>query len=230
MQTDISRLHPRGFTFGTFGMLMGYATMVIGVVSMGVGGFVLLRASMSDQAAQVAEADSPDAAPAAAPEAAPADTGEAPPADDAGAEIGAPDHEDTGDAVGAAEFEGHEFLIRTIPQQLRYDITSITVKAGSQVRITFENNDIMEHNLLVIEPGTQDHIGNAAMAMMSDPANAVAKGYVPDDPAVLHATRMLKAGEIEVLEFTAPETPDTYHFICTFPGHAMLMRGNMIVE
>ncbi len=220
MQTEISRFHPRGNTFAAFGMLMGYAIMVIGVLSMGVGGVVLLRGSMKDPDARVAAAESPSATPPAA-------------SDVTGYPIGpdaAADREPTGDAVGTAEFEGHEFLIRTIPQQLRYDITSITVKAGAPVRITFENNDIIEHNLLVITPGSQQHIGDAAMAMMSDPANAIARGYVPEDEAVLHATRMLKAGESETLEFTAPDTPDTYHFICTFPGHAMLMRGDMVVE
>ena len=33
----------------------------------------------------------------------------------------------------------------------------------------------------------------------------------------------------EVLEFTAPEKPGDYEFVCTFPGHYMLMRGIMKV-
>ena len=36
-------------------------------------------------------------------------------------------------------------------------------------------------------------------------------------------------GEEEVIEFTAPTEPGIYPYICTFPGHALLMRGMMHV-
>jgi azurin len=32
------------------------------------------------------------------------------------------------------------------------------------------------------------------------------------------------------LTFTAPKTPGRYPFLCTFPGHWRLMRGELIVE
>lgn len=40
---------------------------------------------------------------------------------------------------------------------------------------------------------------------------------------------MLDNGQSEVLEFNAPDKPADYEFVCTFPGHYMLMRGIMKV-
>jgi azurin len=39
---------------------------------------------------------------------------------------------------------------------------------------------------------------------------------------------MLDHGQSEVISFTAPE-PGDYPYVCTFPGHAQLMRGVMKV-
>jgi azurin len=33
-----------------------------------------------------------------------------------------------------------------------------------------------------------------------------------------------------VLEFDAPAEPGLYPYLCTFPGHGMLMNGIMTVE
>ena len=40
---------------------------------------------------------------------------------------------------------------------------------------------------------------------------------------------MIDIGEHQIIEFTAPSQPGDYEFVCTFPGHHILMRGIMKV-
>jgi len=56
------------------------------------------------------------------------------------------------------------------------------------------------------------------------------RGFVPDSPNVLVATRLLNAMESTVLAFDAPAEPVEYPFVCSFPGHWMTMRGVLRVE
>ena len=58
-------------------------------------------------------------------------------------------------------------------------------------------------------------------------ADAVKKA--PENSKILHATKMLEAGQKEVIEFNAPEKPGDYEFVCTFPGHWTVMNGVMKV-
>jgi azurin len=58
----------------------------------------------------------------------------------------------------------------------------------------------------------------------------MAKGYLPVSPKVLHATPLVNPKGRAELTFTAPKTPGRYPFLCTFPGHWRLMRGELIVE
>ncbi len=114
--------------------------------------------------------------------------------------------------------------IAAIPHQLKYNLNNFSVKAGSKVKVTFLNPDVIPHNLLIVEPGSRAEIGNQAIAMGAD---AVKKA--PKNSKILHGTKMLEAGQKETLEFTAPSKPGDYEFICTFPGHWAVMNGIMKV-
>ena len=54
--------------------------------------------------------------------------------------------------------------------------------------------------------------------------------FIPASDDILHHTKLLDRGETAVLEFTAPATPGDYEYVCTFPGHFLLMRGVLKVE
>ena len=41
---------------------------------------------------------------------------------------------------------------------------------------------------------------------------------------------VLKQGESDTLRFHAPKQPGKYPYICSFPGHYLVMRGVMVVE
>ncbi len=118
--------------------------------------------------------------------------------------------------------------IATVEAQMSYDVTAFRVAPGQQVEIVFRNEDVLPHNLVVVRPGAGELVGRAADAMATDP-DAFAKEFIPDTPAVLHATRMLQAGESVRLQFAAPEREGNYPYICTFPAHWITMKGVMEV-
>ena len=120
------------------------------------------------------------------------------------------------------------FVIRTIPEQMLYDKSLIVVEAGKPVELVLINEDAMPHNLVVIQPGALEEIGNAAEKLSPQP-DAQGRLYIPDSPKILHATKLVDPGQQAKLSFTAPETPGDYQFVCTFPGHWRRMSGTLAV-
>ena len=119
--------------------------------------------------------------------------------------------------------------IKTIPERLLYDLREFKVAPGAPVKLVFENPDVTPHNLLIVQPGAADEVGIAGNEMAKTP-DGFAKGFIPDSPKILHKTKMLNQGDSEVLRFTAPTAKGKYPYICTFPGHWLVMKGEMIVE
>lgn len=114
---------------------------------------------------------------------------------------------------------------------LAFDLKTFSVKAGQPVKLTFENKSALPqpHNWILGKIGSKDTLIAAANAMVTDP-NGMAKGYLPDIPEVLAHTKLLNPGDTGTAEFTAPTEPGEYPYICSFPGHAAIMNGFMIVE
>lgn len=119
-------------------------------------------------------------------------------------------------------------VIHTIYEQMLYDKLQFAVEAGKPVQIILENPDAMQHNLLLLAPGSAEEIGNAAEKMSAD-TDAQGRAYVPDSPKVLQATRLLNSGETAKLNFNAPTEIGDYPYFCSFPGHWRRMLGNMKV-
>lgn len=118
--------------------------------------------------------------------------------------------------------------IEAIPEQLLFDVKWFVVEAGKPVQIILSNPDGMPHNLVVSRPGSLQEVGTlgGAMPQTTDPNT---RPFVPDTPLVLHATRLLQAGDTERLGFRAPASPGEYIYVCTFPGHWLRMYGVMLV-
>jgi plastocyanin len=119
--------------------------------------------------------------------------------------------------------------IKTLPERLLYDLREFKVKAGAPVKLVFENPDVTPHNLLIVQPGAADEVGLAGneMAKLTD---GMARHFIPDSDKILHKTKLLNQNESETLRFIAPTTSGVYPYICTFPGHWLVMKGEMIVE
>ena len=121
------------------------------------------------------------------------------------------------------------FVIRTVREQMRYDTPRLVVDAGKPFEIIFENLDFMSHNLLLVKPNTREKIGLAAAAMKPEDIDSEGRSYVPASSDVLAATKMLQTGEKETLRLTAPTAEGECEYVCTFPGHYQVMRGQLVV-
>ncbi len=114
-----------------------------------------------------------------------------------------------------------EIVIKPVPG-LKYDQTNIIVKAGAKVELTFDNTDDMPHNVVITAPGAADEMGAAALNLG---LNGERLHYVPQSSKVLFYTGLLQPGKSETIYFTAPTKPGNYPFVCTYPGHYLVMRG-----
>jgi glucose/arabinose dehydrogenase/azurin len=109
---------------------------------------------------------------------------------------------------------------------LKFDLPTFDIRAGSRLKLVFNNDDDMMHNLLVVEPGAADKVGDQAIALGLDGPEL---NYVPELGEVLFHTALLEPETVEAIYFTVPTTPGEYPYICSFPGHAFTMRGVMRV-
>jgi len=119
--------------------------------------------------------------------------------------------------------------LSVIPHEMKYDLGSFTVKAGSQVTIDFTNPDFMQHNLVIGQKGSMEVIGTAADELARNPQGA-SQNFIPNIPEIIAATELVDPEETESLIFIAPTEPGEYPFVCTVPGHWRIMNGIMIVE
>lgn len=110
---------------------------------------------------------------------------------------------------------------------LKYDIEKFGVKPNAKVKLVFVNNDDMQHNLLVVMPKAADEVGEMALKLGLDGA---AMNYVPQSKKILYHTKLLQPRSKETIYFTAPAKEGNYEYVCTYPGHYMIMRGIMKVS
>jgi len=123
------------------------------------------------------------------------------------------------------------FVLRTVREQMRYDVPRIVVEAGKPFEIILLNDDFMPHNLAVVKPGTRESVGMAAALMKPDQLDSQGRPYIPDvEGSILAATKLLESGQKETLKLTAPSKEGDYEYVCTFPGHHTLMWGWLIVR
>lgn len=109
---------------------------------------------------------------------------------------------------------------------MRYDLEFFPVPAGSRVRLVFDNDDDVLHNLSIVLPGTWEDVADQAIEMGIEGPE---EGYIPETDKILFHTSLLEPGTSESIYFTAPDDPDDYTYVCTFPGHAETMQGTMRV-
>jgi azurin len=126
-------------------------------------------------------------------------------------------------AASAADVE--TFTIKTLQAQMRYDVTELTISPGANVKIIIENTDDMPHNLCFFLPGTD--VVEVCNKQMEKPEEALKRNWLPEDPRLWQHSKMLNPKEKDEITFTAPDKPDVYPFVCSFPGHAMTMQGKL---
>jgi uncharacterized cupredoxin-like copper-binding protein len=118
--------------------------------------------------------------------------------------------------------------LRTLREQMAFDLHYFVVPAGKQVQVVLENDDAMPHNFVITAPGKMQEIAVAG-GLLPPPSDPKEPAYVPKSPDVLHAMAMVQPEESATLSFKAPDKPGEYPFVCTYPGHWVRMYGVMLV-
>lgn len=124
-----------------------------------------------------------------------------------------------------------EITLTTDKTMFLYDVKAFTVKAGTKVKITLTvppDAVPQPHNLVLIKPGKEAVVTQAAMMMMADP-QGLTKGYIPENDAIVAHTKLLNPGQTDTIEVAVPAEAGAYAYICTFPGHFTIMKGVMTV-
>jgi azurin len=124
---------------------------------------------------------------------------------------------------------GSREIVIEAGKNLTFATRSFTVKPGEAIQLTFANPDVVPHNWVLIQRGSLERIGDLTNRMVADP-EALVRHYVPTDPAVLTYTDIVPPQERFTIYYRAPMEKGRYPYLCTFPGHWMVMNGQMIVE
>ena len=122
-----------------------------------------------------------------------------------------------------------KIAIAAVKERMLFNITEFSVKPGQPVSLAFSNPDATAHNLAICKPGSAEEIGMAGNEMAKDP-EGMKKDYIPPTDKILWHTKLLMPNSAETLRFTAPSSPGDYPYLCTFPGHWVIMRGVMHVK
>lgn len=115
-----------------------------------------------------------------------------------------------------------EITIGTKPG-LKFDKDSFEVPEGSRVKLIFNNNDDMLHNLLITKKGKGKAVGEMALHLGLDGSRL---GYVPTTDDVLFNTCLVQPESAQAIYFIAPPV-GVYPYICSYPGHYLVMTGVM---
>ena len=110
--------------------------------------------------------------------------------------------------------------------EMKFNIGSITVDEGDWVRVILENKGVdvaMIHNIVFVKYGTRKEVAMQSMNVGPE------QKYVARGPNVIAYSDLADPGETVTLEFEAPKKGN-YEFICTYPGHAEMMRGYFFVK
>lgn len=137
--------------------------------------------------------------------------------------------EETTENVASADNTVLEITIKG-GDDMKFDLSTIKATAGQKVKLTLVHagklpKASMGHNFVLLKNGVNatDFSTKALAAKDND--------YIPkaSEGDIIAHTKLVGGGESDTIEFTAPAR-GAYDYICTFPGHAALMKGKLMVQ
>jgi len=114
-------------------------------------------------------------------------------------------------------------------KNLTFSTRVLKVKAGEAVELTFANPDVVPHNWVLVRPAALATVGDLTNKLVADP-EAFLRQYVPKTDDVLVYCDIVPPHESMTIYFQAPAEKGRYPYLCTFPGHWMVMNGELVVE
>ncbi len=112
---------------------------------------------------------------------------------------------------------------------LQFSTRTFEATAGEAIKLTFGNPDVVPHNWALIRPGSLQKIGDLTNRLVNDP-DAFLRHYVPESQDVICYTEIVEPKGESAIYFRVPDVPGRYPYLCTFPGHWMVMNGELIVK
>ena len=134
------------------------------------------------------------------------------------------------DSTAVAVQEKPNSLTLEANDAMQFSKTELRATAGQEISLTLKNSGKMEksvmgHDFVLLKPGVDiPAFGHEAMS-------AVTTDYIPESQrkSIIAYTKLLGPGESDTIQFTITEK-GTYDYICSFPGHYMIMKGKLIIE
>lgn len=115
---------------------------------------------------------------------------------------------------------------------LQFSETLIEASPGETIRLTLivESSmpiSTMAHNVAILDKDAD--VQEFVMQSMNATDNEYIAPELEDQ--VIAYTKMIGGGETSVIEFTVPNEPGDYEYVCTFPGHFFAgMKGILRVR
>jgi azurin len=119
-----------------------------------------------------------------------------------------------------------ELEISSVGDTMTFDKAALTVPAKSEVHLVFHNNaklDALPHNWVLVSQGKEAQVAADGLAI------GVSAGYLPKSDDVLASTPLTPPKGTSEVTFTAPKYAGKYPYICTVPGHYVMMKGVLTV-
>jgi len=118
----------------------------------------------------------------------------------------------------------------TANDQMKFNLARVEVKVGETIKVVLKNvgtlpKEAMGHNWVLLKPGT-DLNAFAQASMTAKDAEYIAPTFKDKVVAFVKVLGPKQTGEVT---FTAPAAGE-YTYVCSFPGHYMLMKGTLIAK
>tara|TARA_B100001175_G_scaffold315153_1_gene326098 strand:+ start:1100 stop:1585 length:486 start_codon:yes stop_codon:yes gene_type:complete len=119
-------------------------------------------------------------------------------------------------------------IILNSNDQMQFDKKVLSASPGQKVTLTLNhtgrgNKMIMGHNFVLLKKDVDVDVFARKAVEARD------SEYIPEGDEMVAYTKLIGGGESVTITFDAPEQ-GIYNFICTFPAHYQLMRGQLIVK
>lgn len=134
-------------------------------------------------------------------------------------------------AAAPAATTGPKIVNIEANDSMKYNISSIEAKPGEEIKVVLTNvgvmpKEAMGHNWVLLKSGSDVTAFATAAAAAKD------TGYIPaalKEQIVAHIDQLgpKQSGEVT---FKAPTEPGDYPFLCSFPGHFVMMKGTLTVK
>jgi azurin len=116
----------------------------------------------------------------------------------------------------------------TMRDGLRFSPPRFSASPGEEISLEINNGDTtdLSHNFVLLKPGTREVVLQQALALGE---RGPQLGFVPESDAVLWNSPLLPVDGVSKVVFRIPDQPGIYPYVCTFPGHGMVMYGAIYV-